>query len=189
MSACERLRPVLFRIAEGEATPDEALLAGRHLPTCTACRILLARERRLAEMLEGLQDPVPVASDDFVGSVMRSLPDEPPAARPRRLLKLVGVAGAVGALGLLAARLATPALEAGSRLALPDLDAGGRLVEGLAGIARVAWMALAHAGGTSLGVNVQTGLTGVLCAALVPVTAATLAASSAALVYLARSRG
>ena len=62
----------------------------RHLPDCTACRILLAREKRLAAMLaDGLVDPLPVG-DDFLQGVMNQLPREPvqPRRRPGRRLKL-----------------------------------------------------------------------------------------------------
>jgi len=49
---CEAIRPLLPRVADGEASPAEAMETACHLSDCTACRILLARERRLAEMLE-----------------------------------------------------------------------------------------------------------------------------------------
>src|SRR4029079_17425550 len=58
-SACSECRPLLFRVAEGEADPDEALRVARHLPTCTTCRIVLAREIRLARVLESLDDAIP----------------------------------------------------------------------------------------------------------------------------------
>ena len=58
MSRCEEIRPLLYRVAEGETDPDEAMRTARHLSDCTSCRILLARERRLARMLEeDLMDP------------------------------------------------------------------------------------------------------------------------------------
>ena len=85
MVDCKQLAPLLSRVAEGEAAPDEAIRAARHLSDCTACRISLARERRLAAMLEdGLEDSLPVG-EDFVQSVMDKLPAEPPrATRPSR---------------------------------------------------------------------------------------------------------
>ncbi len=109
MNDCHELRTILFRIAEGEGSPDEAMRCARHLPDCTACRILLARERRLAEMLEDrLPDPLAVG-EEFVESVMAKLPSEPPPpprqrqsgrrAR-RRSIKLAGFAAILGALPL-----------------------------------------------------------------------------------------
>ncbi len=103
MNECRQLRTILFRIAEGEGSPDEAMRCARHLPDCTACRILLARERRLAEMLEDrLTDPLSVG-EEFVESVMAQLPSEPPRPpRPgrRRAFNLAGFAAVLGVLPL-----------------------------------------------------------------------------------------
>jgi anti-sigma factor RsiW len=75
---CTNVLPWLSRVAEREASPEEAMHTARHLSDCTACRIVLARERRLAEMLDqGLDDPLQVG-EDFVKSVMANLPQEPP---------------------------------------------------------------------------------------------------------------
>ena len=91
MVTCKIIQPLLNRVAEGEASPEEAMLTARHLPDCTACRIVLARERRLAEMLEqGLDDPLQVG-EEFVQSVMANLPREPPR-RPRRRIRLRSLA-------------------------------------------------------------------------------------------------
>ena len=46
MNTCERLRPLLFKIVEGEGTPEEAFEVGQHLSDCTVCRIRMAREER-----------------------------------------------------------------------------------------------------------------------------------------------
>jgi len=88
MGVCRQLRPLLDRVVDGEATPDEALVSARHLPQCTACRIRLARARRLAEMLEqGLDDPLQVG-EEFVQNVMARLPEHPPRKRrPRGLTR------------------------------------------------------------------------------------------------------
>ncbi len=115
MKDCQELRTILFRIAEGEGSPDEAMRCARHLPDCTACRILLARERRLAEMLEDrLTDPLSVG-EEFVESVMAKLPSEPPPTPRRgqreqreqrrrrgrrRSIKLAGFAAILGLLPL-----------------------------------------------------------------------------------------
>jgi predicted anti-sigma-YlaC factor YlaD len=77
MSSCERIRPLLYRVAECEADPEESMRTARHLSKCTACRIVLAREARLARMLEeDLCDSLPVG-EDFVRAVMASLPADP----------------------------------------------------------------------------------------------------------------
>ena len=111
MSACRRARPLIVRSVEGELAPQAALRLARHVEACTACRILLARERRLAQVLDGLDDVVPVDAS-FFDSVMASLPDRPQPAeaavsrreRLRRGLRLAGLAAAVVAGGGLAAR-------------------------------------------------------------------------------------
>ena len=101
MSRCDSYAPLLSRVAEGEAGPNEAMRAARHLSGCTACRINLARERRLAAILEdGLEDSVPVG-EDFVRAVMDNLPAEPPKSesgrkKGRRSLKLAGLVGLLG---------------------------------------------------------------------------------------------
>jgi len=108
---CNSLAPLLYRVAEGEAAPDEAMRTARHLSDCTACRILLARERRLAAMLEeGLDDPLQVG-EDFVQDVMATLPQGPPPApghkgktarRKSKMLKLASLAGLLGVVPLVA---------------------------------------------------------------------------------------
>lgn len=107
MGNCESFAPLVSRVAEGEASPDEAMRAAQHLSDCTACRILVARERRLAAILEhGLEDSLPVG-EDFVKQVMENLPTEAPKLQPRkkkrhRNLKLACLAALVGLSGLLA---------------------------------------------------------------------------------------
>jgi len=105
---CENIRSWLSRTAEGEAAPDEALAVGRHVQDCTPCRIRLARERRIADMVGGLADPIEV-DESFLARVMDELPSHPPRARRRkhRGLKLAGVGiGFVLAGSLLATSLA-----------------------------------------------------------------------------------
>ena len=75
--SCDDLSGLLARVAEGEATPDEALAVGRHVHDCTACRIRLAKERRLAEMVSDLGDPIEVDTS-FLDEVMNQLPAAPP---------------------------------------------------------------------------------------------------------------
>jgi hypothetical protein len=98
MAMCDRIRPLLYRLAEQEADPAEAIEAARHLPRCTACKILLARERRLAVLLE--RELIDLAVDEtFVRDVMDTLPAAPPRrAAPIRVLrglKLALLAGLV----------------------------------------------------------------------------------------------
>lgn len=104
---CERIRPLIGNLAEGELAPGEAMRVARHLPDCTACRIVAARERRLARMLEEELDDLPVG-EEFVRTVMSTLPDGPPpdadlASRrwkARRGLKLAGLFGLLTGAGL-----------------------------------------------------------------------------------------
>ena len=120
---CGEVRPVLGRVAEREANPEEAILTARHLSDCTACRILLARERRLASMLEqDLEDEVHVG-EDFVKSVMANLPAEPPPdPRPRkkRVLKLAGLAALLGGLQVFAASRSVIEVAFGSSWSAPS---------------------------------------------------------------------
>jgi len=105
MTGCRRIRPWMVRSVDGDLEPGEALRLARHLATCTACRIVLARELRLAEMLDGAADALNV-DESFFGTVMASLPDRPvrPAVelsretRRRRGLRLAAW-GATAALG------------------------------------------------------------------------------------------
>jgi len=111
MNRCRRMQPWIVRSVDGDLHPNEALGLAKHLATCTACRIVLARESRLSEILDGADDGFGV-DENFFGAVMASLPDRP--VRPgvevarktrwRRGLRLASWAS-VGALGTsLAAR-------------------------------------------------------------------------------------
>jgi predicted anti-sigma-YlaC factor YlaD len=76
MSACRRLRPALLRVADGDAAPAESLRVARHVASCTACRIVVHRERRLRAVLDGLEDAPADAA--FLDRVMEALPSTPP---------------------------------------------------------------------------------------------------------------
>lgn len=123
MTDCIDYQALLFRLAEGEAAPDEALRAARHLSDCTACRIVLAREERLAEMLDRIGDELPV-TESFLASVMSAIPRRRRPApvrsspRLRRGMKLAGWLGAA-ALGGEAAWHAVRAM--GAMRLVPDL--------------------------------------------------------------------
>lgn len=102
--SCAEMSVRIGRVVDGEATPEDALRLARHLPACTACRIVLARERRLAEALNGMEDD---AVDDgaFRARVMdslgnRSCPrrEDVPRSALRRGLRLAGWLAALPAL-------------------------------------------------------------------------------------------
>lgn len=147
MSACQKIAAALFRVAEAEASPEDALLVARHLDSCTVCRIVLARERRLGRALERLDD----RGDDgeaLTERIMTSLPAEPArpvaARRPRRGLKLAGAVIAVigGGASLVGwCQLAPGGLTSvpGARL---DWESASRILDGLGAVIRVAATAL-----------------------------------------------
>ena len=101
MACCRRIRSTLHRAVEGETSPVESLRLAQHVPRCTSCRILMARERRLKEMLDRIEDSLEV-DGAFAQRVMNALPEGRPALRPahskRRGLAIAGLVGA-GALG------------------------------------------------------------------------------------------
>lgn len=113
MSRCRRDPSLVLRSVEGDLTPAEALRLARHVEACTACRIVLAREARLARMLDELHDPVEV-DETFFQAVMASLPDRPALpsaeaaarARRRRGLKLAGLTSLTALAFGLASRIA-----------------------------------------------------------------------------------
>jgi len=126
MAECTQIRPLLYQYLEREAGPAEAMDVASHLSDCTACKILLARKRRLARMLEeGLEDSIPVG-DDFVSSVMATLPDGPPPRRPlvkrNRGLKLAALVGLLLTLGQTSALRWPVSAGEWPSLALPNFD-------------------------------------------------------------------
>ena len=112
MSGCDRIRPWIARSVDGDLEPGEAFRLAEHLTTCTACRIVLARESRLASILGGVDDACSV-DESFFESVMAQLPDLParPAveasrkARWRRGLRLALWGSVIAAGAGLAARV------------------------------------------------------------------------------------
>jgi len=92
--ACERMRRLVLRAVDGDVTPHEALRAARHMTRCTSCRILAARERRLADALAAIDDHVSV-DESLLNRVMDALASSP---LPRRLV-LIGRQAARGRRG------------------------------------------------------------------------------------------
>jgi hypothetical protein len=135
--SCRGFEPLIHAAVEGELLPADALRVARHLDACTACRIVMARESRLAAMLDDLGDPLDV-DEGFFAEVMAFLPEH--AARPtgaggararfRRGLRLAGFA-TVTSLGAGLAVHLLPSLRLDlSSPALPRFspeDAGGWL--------------------------------------------------------------
>lgn len=117
MTDCGRLRSLIVRSVDGDLEPGEAFRLARHLTTCTACRIVLARESRLAQMLDGASDTVSV-DESFFETVMASLPDRPvPRAlessretRRKRGIRLATLGALLALGGGLAARV-LPSLQ------------------------------------------------------------------------------
>jgi anti-sigma factor RsiW len=133
---------VIGRTVDGEAAPDESLRLARHLSECTACRILLARERRLAEALNGMEDEA-IEEDAFRARVMDALGsgayprlrNRPRSAR-RRGLRLAVWLAVVPALDV-ARHLSWRFDWNGFGLAFgrPDLERAAGLLVGWAGAA------------------------------------------------------
>jgi hypothetical protein len=145
MGSCEKIRPLLPHYAEGELSPDEAMRLARHLADCTACKIILARERRLAEMLERDMEDLPVG-DEFLDAVMATLPKDPPPGgrRPRRRgLKLAAIGGFFGSGAMLAAKGLSFQADWSSPVVVPVVEPETlpAAVDGLAGLVRVAGIA------------------------------------------------
>ena len=140
---CNAARPLLPRIADGDASPAEAIQIARHLHDCTACRILLAREERLAAILEEEFEDHLLVGEDFLRDVMANLPKEPPprprAKKTRRNLKLAGSAGLLLGLAAMGSRGVDFAATHLPTLALPRLDAevGEGGFEAMLGLSRV----------------------------------------------------
>src|SRR5436190_2383688 len=55
---CERLAPVISKVADGEPTPDEMRLVRPHLKGCLACKATLREYRETPARLAGLVPPV-----------------------------------------------------------------------------------------------------------------------------------
>lgn len=183
MRRCASYRRAIVASIEGDLAPKDALRLASHLHDCTACRIVSARETRLASMLDDLGDPVEV-DESFLQAVMASLPERasrpvsttPARARLRRGLKLAGMAGLVTMTAALAARVlpslhvdvATPAMP---RFSPEETDGWLSLFGSAAQWVRVtaqslAWTGSAEAmGPRTIGVlSLELALLGAACA-------------------------
>ena len=191
MNGCEDFLRLLNGVAEGEATPDEAMRVAHHAGECTGCRIVLARERRLARMLvEDLTDLT--VGDEFVQGVMSVLPEGPPPKRSKRAwrgLKLASFIALLGSTLPLAARQLALAGGAapGSRLPRMDLESGEGIVNGVAAMVRFAAMALESVGSWMPLHLTPTSLGFGLLAAVIFGTLATLATASSVVALAAGS--
>lgn len=154
MANCRPIRALLPGAAEGEISPSDSLRLARHLPRCTACRILLARERRLAEMLDAIEDTLPVHRE-FATRVMGALPEGPPPAPASALVRArrrgLGIAGIVGLVGLGTAILAQLTRLGPGRGPLPGLphftlEGMDSLLEIFGGLVRLVMLVVAQAG-------------------------------------------
>jgi len=191
MAHCVEIRPLLHCSAEGEAEPAEAIRVARHLSDCTQCKILLARESRLAEMLETNLTDLPIG-DDFARQVMARLPEGPHPRRSRkrrRGLKLAGIVGALAGAVLSASQWAVPVGIAGGlgKLWLPGPGSIENVLARFAGLVRFVALTIESVTTRLPFVSVSLpGLPELLLFALV-VGAAGLACSSMLLTYAAGS--
>ncbi len=188
--SCPELSAVIGRTVDGEATPDESLRLARHLSECTACRIVLARERRLAEALNEMEDAA-IDDEALRARIMDSLANR---ASPRRgtLPRTVFRRGLRLAVWL----AAVPALEfvrqllwrfdgSGFGLVLrpPDVERATGLLSGLAGAA-----ASALAGSTAAfpALPVFPGFAGITVGGMLVAAAFSLLGSAAVIVGATR---
>lgn len=193
--SCKRVRPWIPRYVEGELQPEETLELARHVDRCTPCRIVLARERRLGEILNGIEDPLEVDAS-FLEGVMAALPErtvrraiEPSRrGRWRRGLKLAGMS-AVAVLG--AGALARLAPSVRFDLVAPSLPRfTAESADGWLGVlgSTVQWVRLtAETLGWSGGPRWGGALSNEGIAALALAAAATVAFASAGLALAAHA--
>ena len=65
---CERLAPVISRVADGEATPEEMHLVRPHMKSCLACKATLREYRAAPARLGALVPPVVALAGDDGGT-------------------------------------------------------------------------------------------------------------------------
>lgn len=157
MSACRRLRPALLRVADGDATPAESLRVARHVASCTTCRIVAHRERRLRSVLDGLEDaPADVAFLDRVMEALPSTPPPPPIGAEaqriewlrRRRSRLLGITVLVAGTGAAAAHAAGFGFGGG----FPGLPQLSQLAESGSALGALVMALLTTAGSVAPGV-------------------------------------
>jgi predicted anti-sigma-YlaC factor YlaD len=194
MADCEQIRSLLYQYIECEAGPAEAIDVANHLSSCTACKILMARKHRLGQMLEeGLHDSIPVG-EEFVCSVMATLPDGPPPRRNRMkrrrgfdLAVLFGVA--VAGAQAVAARLPSVPTESAALsfpgIALPSAD--GLAPSFQAALRVLAMTANAWVGNAPFDVSALPAIGAALAVALIAAATLVLLGSSAVVAVAASS--
>jgi len=195
MSRCRRIQAWIVRSVDGDLEPQEALRLARHLATCTACRIVQAREARLAEMLDGVDEGFAV-DESFFQAVMASLPERPAKSaaevsrrmRWRRGLRLASMASLTAFGAGLAARVlpslrmdvATPAMP---RFTPDDTDGWISLLGTAAQWIRMTAQSVAWSGSSSA---LSPWTVGALSLGAALAGAATLLAVSGALAWATR---
>jgi len=195
MSSCRSVQAWIVRSVDGDLDPVEALRLARHLSTCTACRIVQAKETRLAEIL--VDDDAFAVDESFFQAVMESLPERPvkPAAdvsrraRWRRGLRLASLASLATLATGVAARflpslrmdVATPAMP---RFTPDDTDGWISVIGSAAQWIRMTAQSVAWAGSSS---SLSPWTLGALSLGAVLAGAAALLALSGAVAWVSRT--
>ena len=120
---CERLAPVISKVADGEATPDEMRAVRPHLKGCLACKATLREYRATPARLAGLVPPVAVlatpgaTTSGFAGRLLESLHERVAGVTELAGAKVAALAAAVvvtggGAAGVQALHHDPPVLPA-----------------------------------------------------------------------------
>jgi predicted anti-sigma-YlaC factor YlaD len=177
-------------VVDADATPSDALRLAEHLSECTACRIVLARERRLAEALNGIEDAT-VDDEAFRSRVMDALGNRAcprrkasPRSALRRGLRLAGWLAAFPALESALRVVSRIDWEGfGVGLGHPSLDRAAGLLVGWAGTAASALAAAAPGVPFS---PVLPGFAGVTAGAMLVAAALCALGSAAAVVGATR---
>jgi RNA polymerase sigma factor (sigma-70 family) len=68
---CERLAPLISKVADGEATPEEMRTVRPHLKSCLACKATLREYRATPARIAGLVPPVMVIGGSGPGLIAR----------------------------------------------------------------------------------------------------------------------
>jgi RNA polymerase sigma factor (sigma-70 family) len=121
---CERLAPVISRIADGEASPEELRAARPHLRTCLTCRGRLREFRAAPARVAALLPPLAAAAQLPGGGSLRAAAESLLGALSDRLAALFERAHAASELATgqkLAALAASAALAGGAGAGVSQL--------------------------------------------------------------------